>query len=271
MASVYTYNGKSIVPKPYYYKTVKEWDSYYYEYYTYKKKVYYKKNTDYTIKISGGHKQVGKYTATIKFKGNYKGTVKKTFQIRPKPVTKSKAVAYSTTSVKFSWNKVKNVSGYSIYRYNYQKGKWVHYTNTTKRSLVIPRSNKKDTDVWIKIFTYKKVGGKKYYNDGAKTHYQWQYTKPNKPGVTVKNKDFGEFNIYFNRSANHQVQISDNKKFSNSGTHFCKTVTYYGDYIHCYNWSSSKRYYIRAREYYYSKSNNLVVGPWSKVKSIVTW
>lgn len=268
---VHTYSGKAIVPTPYYYKTVKVWDYYDEKYYTYQEIAAFKKNVDYTINVSGGHKQVGTYTVVIKFKGNYSGTVKKTIQIRPKPVTKIVSSAYSTTSAKFVWNKVKNITGYRVDRYNYKTGKWQKYKFTTKNSLIIPRSSAKATDVGIRVFTYKKIGGKTYYNDGSKTLWAWQCTKPNKPIVKLKNLDFGEFNIIFNREASHQVQISDNRSFSNKGDNYCKTITSYSDNIHCYDWSSNKKYFVRAREYYYNNSGKLVVGPWSDVKSILTY
>lgn len=269
LRTVHTYSGKAIVPTPYYYKTVKEWDYYEEEYYTYKKISAFRKNVDYSIKVSGGHKQVGTYTVVIKFKGNYTGTVKKTIQIRPKPVTKIKSSAYSATSAKFVWNKVKNITGYRVDRYNYKTGKWQKYKFTTKNSLIIPRSSAKDSDVGIRIFTYKKIGGKTYYNDGSKTQYCWQYTKPNKPIVKLKNIDFGEFNIIFNRDTGHQVQISDNRSFSNKGDNYCKTITYYSNNVHCYDWSSNLKLFVRAREYYYN-NGKLVVGSWSDVKTITT-
>lgn len=264
---VHTYSGKAIVPTPYYYKTVKEYDSYYDEYYTYKTMAAFKKNVDYTIKVSGGHKQVGTYTAVIKFKGNYKGTVKKTFQIRPKPVTTIKGAAVSTKSVKFVWNKVKNISGYRVDRYNTVKNKWQTYKYTTSNKITVPRVSAKDCDVGIRVLTYKKIGGKVYYNDGSKVCYKWSETKPSKPGISLKNTDWGKVTVTLNRYAYHQVQWNRSNKFDSCGG----TWKGYSDSMYVYNMSSGTTYYFRAREYYYNDNGNLVVGPWSAVKSITTW
>lgn len=270
LRAVHTYSGKAIVPTPYYYKTVKAWDDYEEEYYTYKKMVAFKKNVDYTIKVSGGHKQVGTYTAVIKFKGNYKGTVKKTFQIRPKAVGTIKSVPYSATSVKFAWSKVKNISGYRVDRYNYKTKKWKKYKFTTGNSLIIPRSTAKDVDVGIRVFTYKKVKGKIYYNDGSRTPYYWGYTKPNKPVIKLSHGDyFGDFTIKMNREAFHQIQVSDNNKFVSNGVHWAKTFEEFGNKKEL-NGASAQRYYVRVREYIYNDKGNLVMGPWSDTKAIVT-
>lgn len=267
LRAVHTYSGKAIVPTPYYYKTVKEWSDYSNEYYTYKTMAAFKKNVDYTIKVSGGHKQVGTYTAVIKFKGNYRGTVKKTFQIRPKPVTTIKGAAVSTSSVKFVWNKVKNISGYRVDRYNTAKSKWQTYKYTTSNTLTIPRVRAKDADVWIKVYTYKKIGGKVYYNDGSRTPSKWTYTKPVKTVISLKNTDWGKVSIYFNRSISHQVEWNKSITFDSCGG----SGKVHGSDAYVYNLPSDTRYYFRAREYYYNDNGNLVVGPWSKVKSIVTW
>ena len=65
----YTYNGK--VKKP----TVKVTDS--------NNKVISADN--YTVTYSAGRKYVGTYRVTVRFKGNYSGTVTKTFKIKAKP------------------------------------------------------------------------------------------------------------------------------------------------------------------------------------------
>ena len=49
--------------------------------------------TNYTVSYSKGRKKVGKYTVTVKLKGFYSGTLKKTFTIKPKATTISKVTA----------------------------------------------------------------------------------------------------------------------------------------------------------------------------------
>lgn len=61
---------------------------------------------------------MGKYTVTVKFKGNYGGTEKLNFTIVPAKVTGVKFSATSTTAVKLTWNAVSGAAVYRIYRYN---------------------------------------------------------------------------------------------------------------------------------------------------------
>ncbi|MCM1114566.1 MAG: leucine-rich repeat protein [Clostridium sp.] len=53
--------------------------------------------SNYTVSYASGRKKVGKYTVTIKFKGNYSGTVKKTFTIKPKVSPSSKTLYVGAT------------------------------------------------------------------------------------------------------------------------------------------------------------------------------
>ena len=81
---------------------------------------------NYTVSYSKGRKNVGKYTVTIKFKGNYTGTVKKAFTIIPKGTSiKISDVGYSKFKVK--WKKGnKSVKGYEIQyskKSNFKNGK----------------------------------------------------------------------------------------------------------------------------------------------------
>ena len=262
-----TYSGKKIVPSIYYKKKV--YDSYYdYSYYVEAK---YKKGRDYSIKVSGGHKSIGEYKVTIKFKGNYKGTVKKKFKILPKPVKKVKTKAYSTKAIKVSWSKVPNVTGYKIYRFNTKKYKYYLYKTTTSTSCIINRYSGADNDVTFYIRTYKKVGNKTFYNLSEKDCWDYEYVKPGKASYTVKKTDFAEFTLIFKYYKNYQIQYSNNKHFSNDGwDDWVRTYEGSTDYFRVYNLTSGKKYYIRARVYFYDKNRNLKVGPWVK-KSVTVY
>lgn len=96
----YTYNGK--VQKP----TVTVKDS--------KGKVL-KLKKDYTISFPKGMKNVGRYTVTVTLKGNYKGTIDKTFDIVPKGTAVSKVTAKKKGFV-VKWKKqVSQTTGYEIW------------------------------------------------------------------------------------------------------------------------------------------------------------
>lgn len=71
-------------------------------------------DADYTISYSTGRKNAGSYTAAIKFKGNYTGTVNKTFTIRPKPTVITK-IQPKARGFKAAWKKqTSQTTGYEI-------------------------------------------------------------------------------------------------------------------------------------------------------------
>lgn len=259
-----TYNGKTQTPALYYNKKVynAEYD------YTYTKECKYKSSADYTIKVSGGHKNVGEYKFTVKFKGNYTGTVKKTFKIFPKPVKSISTSKASTTTINAKWKKIDNVSGYRIYVYNNKKGKFVLYKTTGKTNITIKRPCSEDTTVSFYIRTYKKVGKKTYLSKDS--CYDYDYLKPTAPTITIKNTNFSEFTVNFKKIDSYQLQVSTNRNFKNKTYYdYAKTYRYsYTDSARFNNCESEKRYYVRARRYYYNKKGELKVSPWSKVKSV---
>ena len=142
-----------------------------------------KKDTDYTVKYESGRKEVGKYTVTITFKGNYSGTKKLYFSINGlKKVNgvwsyvKDGAVAKTYTGL------VKHTDGKYYYvksgvktsfnglvKYN---GKWYYVksgvVNTSYTGLVKHTDGK---------FHYVKNGVKTSFNGLVKYNSKWYYVK----------------------------------------------------------------------------------------------
>lgn len=75
------------------------------------------KNTDYTLSSESGRKHPGEYTITITFKGNYSGTKRLSFTVKPRAVTRITSTQ-TTGSIKLTWSKVTGATGYRVYRYN---------------------------------------------------------------------------------------------------------------------------------------------------------
>ena len=126
-----------------------------------------KKGTDYTVSYASGRKTVGKYTVKISFKGNYSGSRSTTFRIVPKGTSISKL---SKGKKKFTvkWKKQKTqTSGYQIVYSTSSKfasgNKYVTISKnkTTSRSITKLKSKK---TYYVKIRTFKTVGGVKYYS-----------------------------------------------------------------------------------------------------------
>ena len=82
--TVLAYNGKAQVPT----LTLKNTSG-----------VALKKNTDYTVKLPSGRKNVGKYTVKITFKGNYTGTKSLTYTIAPTAKTAATVYVGKTSSI----------------------------------------------------------------------------------------------------------------------------------------------------------------------------
>ncbi len=134
------------------------------------------KGTDFTVTYKNAKgtkvatpKVVGTYTAVVKFKGAYSGTVIKTFQINPKGTTINKLTKPAKKQIKVTWKKqAVQTTGYQI-RYgtkqnlNLKGSKTVTIAKkgTTTRTIKQLKAKKK---YWVQIRTYKTVNGKKYYS-----------------------------------------------------------------------------------------------------------
>lgn len=118
------------------------------------------KNKDYKITYKN-NKKSGKATVKIQLLGSYIGTTEKKFNIVPPKVTKLKVKSKSKKSIKLSWKKTKEVTGYKIYVCDNAKGKYKYYGSTNKTSIVIKKL-KAGKQYKIKVRSYKKVGKKQY-------------------------------------------------------------------------------------------------------------
>ena len=73
-----------------------------------------KNGTDYTVSYKN-NKNTGKATVTITGKGNYIGTITKTFNIIPKKASISSVKNSSSKKAKITWNKDTQATGYEVY------------------------------------------------------------------------------------------------------------------------------------------------------------
>ena len=148
----YTYNGNKKTP------TVTVKDS---------KGNKLKNGTDYTVKYSSSsRKNVGTYTVTVTFKGNYSGTKKLTFKIVPKSTSISKLTA-GKKSFTAKWSKQSTqTTGYQIQYSTSSKmanasTKTISKNSTTSQTIKSLKSGKK---YYVRIRTYKTVNGSKIYS-----------------------------------------------------------------------------------------------------------
>ncbi len=134
------------------------------------------KGKDYTVSYSSGRKNVGRYAVKIKLKGNYSGTVTKTFDIVPKG-TSIKKISASKKSFKVYWKaQKKNTTGYEI-QYStaksFKNAKTVKVSKNSATSQSVAKlSGKKKYFVRVRTYKTVKFNGKK-----CKVHSSWSTPK----------------------------------------------------------------------------------------------
>ncbi|WP_295213281.1 leucine-rich repeat protein [Ruminococcus sp.] len=128
-----------------------------------------KSGTDYTISYSNNTK-VGKATVKIVGKGNYTGTITKTFKINPAKQTINKLTAKSK-GFTASWSKKDHATGYEIQYSTDSKFKSVSKAtitskSTTSKSFTKLKASKK---YYVRMRIYTTVNGTKYYGAWSAT------------------------------------------------------------------------------------------------------
>lgn len=126
----------------------------------------------HTVKVL---KNVGNYKVTIKFKGNYSGTVNKTFTIIPKSTTLTN-LSSSKKKATVKWKKqVSQTNGYQLQyslNSNFKSAKLLNVTNNKVTTKLISNLKSKKK-YYVRIRTYKnvKVNGKstKLYSKWSKS------------------------------------------------------------------------------------------------------
>ena len=190
---VYHYNGKKKTPA-----LVNYHDEYMY---------YYKKNKEYTVKYLTNCKSVGKHKIKYTFRGNYTGSVTKSFKILPSaPKVKSKNK--KGKSVTIYWKKVKGATGYKVYK----DGKLY---KTTKKTSIRLTAKKNRSYLSYYVESYKKNLGTSYNG----SYHEVVFGQP-RTSISLSRPDWGEIKVkiknYDNQYYhNYQFQVSNNKKFSN--------------------------------------------------------
>jgi hypothetical protein len=123
------------------------------------------KDRDYTVSYSK-NKKIGKAKVTVKFKGNYSGTKKLSFKIKPKK-TNIKALTAKENGFCVKWRRRTSSEGYQI-QYATDKA----FTKNKKKITVKGQKKNRKTvkklrsgkKYYVRICTYKTVNGKKYYS-----------------------------------------------------------------------------------------------------------
>lgn len=181
-----------------------------------------KLNTDYTLTYSA-NTYPGTATVTIKGKGLYTGSVKKTFTITPMQTKSLKVSTRKTTSLKLAWTKQSGVTGYEVQKYDSKKKAWKAYKTITSNTNSVTASKLTAGATYkFRVRSYKTVGKSKYY--GA---YSATLTTPTTPPtVSVKSAKITTYD-----SGKSTYQLSWKK---------CSNVTGYQIQVYGFGYNGSK-------------------------------
>lgn len=125
---------------------------------------------DYTVSYKN-NKKIGTATVTLRGKGKYSGSIKKTFTIKPKTAALKSFKSPKKKQAKVTWKKDSKVTGYQIvYAINskFTKGKKTVTVKSYKTTSKTIKSLKSKKTYYVKVRSYKTVKGKKIYSAYSK-------------------------------------------------------------------------------------------------------
>lgn len=129
-----------------------------------------KKNVEYSV-VYLNNKRVGEAALIVRGCGKYKGTIMKTFKIKPQKVKRANASSGTAGAIKVKWKTDSQVTGYQVvYATDSKFAKNKSYKNITKKttSNVKLTGLKSGQKYYVKVRAYKKVNGKKLYGTYSK-------------------------------------------------------------------------------------------------------
>ena len=121
---------------------------------------------NYTLTYSGDCKEIGSYSVKVDFKGNYSGTITKTFKIVPKTVTLKSITSPKTKQLKVLWKADSTVTGYEILcstNKNFKNSNKTKTVGKNKTTSAVISGVIKGKTYYVKVRAYKTVSGKKVY------------------------------------------------------------------------------------------------------------
>lgn len=127
-------------------------------------------NDYYDVTYSSGRKNVGKYSVKITFKGNYSGTVTKTFTVKPKATSVNKLTALKGGIKVYVNKQATQTTGYQI-QYSTSSNFANAKTATIGKNTTLSKSITglaKGKKYYVRVRTYKTVNGTKYYSSWSK-------------------------------------------------------------------------------------------------------
>ena len=226
---------------------------------------------NYTVAYKN-NRNAGTATVTVTFKGDYTGTVTRTFTIKANDVkvasTAIKTVENVSGGVKLTWKKASGVNGYYVYRQT-GKGKFVKVKTVkgaSSLSFKDTAAKKNGTKYTYKVRAYKSVSGKTYTSSYSSAKATCYVSAPKCKSVSnVKGK---KMKVVYSKNAKatgYQIQYSVKSSFKGAKTVKVKGAKNVSKVIN--KLTKGKKYYVRVRGYKVS-GGKTYTSAWSAKKAV---
>lgn len=209
--------------------------------------------------------KVGKYKATLNFRGDYSGREETYFVITPKaPKTASAKLRTATggyDDVKFSWSKSTGASGYYVYLKKEADKEYIYLTRTTATSCI--KKNLADgAKYYFKVVPYYKSGETRYESASYKTASVYTLKKISTPKLSRSGSKVKVKWTNINGETGYQISKATKK----TGTNIISTYKTTKGTYKTIKVTKGKKYYYKVRAYKVVDGKK-VYGPWSTVKA----
>ena len=220
--------------------------------------------TDYIVSYLN-NRNTGKANIIITGKGDYKGSVTKTFIITPKKVTGLKVKSQKTDQIKLSWSKATGVKGYKLYSYNYKKEKWEYVGKTSNTSYKV-KGLKPGTTYKYRVRAYIEINRVQFvgeYSSSVKTG-----TKTKTPSISKLTTKSKKATIKWKKisgATGYELYMATSKsgKYSRIKTVTKASTTSYTKT----KLKKNKKYYFKIRAYK-TVDGKKIYSSYSSIKSI---
>ena len=224
-----------------------------------------KLNKDYTVSYSN-NKNIGTAKILIKGIGEYEGEKTVTFNIIPPKVTNLKSSKKTYNSITLSWDKIDNVTGYKVYRYDVKTESYKLIKTISDASTTSYTNSKltSATKYLYKVRSYKIVNNKTHNGDYSSSLAAT--TKPPTPTVKLTSPSTKKIKLTWtnisSRTTGYDIYMATSKNgtYKNIGSTSNKSFTKG-------NLTKGKTYYFKVRAYR-TIDGKKVYSSYSSIKSI---